>query len=67
MDIKEIKGRAVHESGLLRVDNRPATDPKWRYQALKLMNPDDEPEWVPVPEHKTRNWPKKGWNSIEDW
>lgn len=67
MDIHAIKGRAVHESGAYRIDRRPEASAAWEYQALKLMNPDDGPEWVPIPKHKTKNWPKSGWNSIEDW
>lgn len=66
-EVKEAAVRAVHQTGAYRVDFRTETAPAWNYQARKLMDPDEGPEWVPVPEHRTKNWPTEGWNSIEDW
>lgn len=67
MRLEEIKGRAVHTCGTKRVDRRPATDPAWEYQVLALMDPDDDPEWVPVEAEKTKSWPQDGWQSVDDW
>lgn len=67
MRIDEVTGRAVHTNGRLRIDRRKETDPIWEYQHLVLMDPDDGPEWVPVLASDTTNWPKDGWNSVDDW
>jgi hypothetical protein len=66
-DVKAQGLRAVHDAGCYRVDFRPETAEAWHFQARKLMDPDEGPEWVPIQEHKTKNWPLEGWNSIEDW
>ena len=67
MRLEEIKGRAVHEGGDMRVDRRPGTKPSWEYQALVLMDPDDDPEWTPVPASETKDWPEDGWQDVDDW
>lgn len=67
MRLEEIEGRAVHENGDMRVDRRPETKPSWEYQALVLMDPDDDPEWVPVSVEEAAGWPVEGWQSVEEW
>lgn len=68
MLLREIKGRAVHCSGGMRVDRRPGTSPNWEYQMLMLNDPDDPvPEWVPVDSERAKDWPEDGWESAEDW
>ena len=67
MRLREITGRAVHESGKYRVDRRPGASPSWEYQGLALMDVDDGPEWFPVEASGIGDWPQDGWNSVDDW
>lgn len=67
MKKSEIKGRAVHRDGDMRIDRRPGTAPNWEFQMLMLMDPDDGPEWIPVKPEDTKDWPEDGWESIDNW
>jgi hypothetical protein len=67
MRLKEIKGRAVHQNGGMRIDRRPETAKAWEYQVLKLLDPHDDPEWCPVDPEQSEDWPQDGWESVDDW
>jgi hypothetical protein len=68
MKKSEIKGRAVHRNGVMRIDRRKGTAPNWEYQVLAMCDPDDpEPMWKPIPTEEADDFPEDGWESQEDW
>ncbi len=62
MKKSDVRGRAVHRCGTKRIDRRLGTHVSWEYQVKALMDPTDGPEWVPIPETDTRDWPEMGWD-----